>query len=259
MLLDGMVGQSAAMQNVYKIIARVASTDTAVLIVGESGTGKELAARAIHRNSPRVDQPFQALNCALLNNVLLSSELFGHEKGAFIEAAATRKGRIELADGGTLFLDELSELPQTAQSELLRVLQDRRFHRLGGIREIEVNVRIIAASNTDLTNAVRNNSFRADLLEQLRGVTLRIPPLRNRRDDIPALVEYFLTRARRRSIRPIRSISKTAMALLRRYRWPGNVRELENAIDYAVTFTAGDEIMPSDLPEHVLNDSDVSE
>ena len=247
-----MIGQSQAMQTVYDRIARIAPTDATVLIGGETGTGKELAARAIHHNSPRSNQPFEAINCALLNEAMLQSELFGHEKGAFTGAALHKKGKLEIADGGTVFLDEIGELPHPTQSMLLRVLQDRTFHRLGGTRMIQVNVRIIAATNKDLQEEIRKKAFREDLYYRLNVVPLAMPPLRERRDDIPLLARHFLRVAAGKNNRLVRDISTATIAILQSYDWRGNVRELENAIEHAVVFGSADEIEPEDLPEELL-------
>ena len=247
-----MVGQSARMQEVYQRIARIAPTDATVLIRGETGTGKELAARAIHRNSSRADQPFEAINCALLKGDLLESELFGHEKGAFTGAAHQKKGKLELADGGTVFLDEVDELAAGPQAMLLRVLQERAFERLGGTRKIQVNIRIMAATNRQLEEAVRNQQFREDLYYRLNVVSVQMPPLRERRDDIPLLAGRFLHLSSEKNKRVVTRISPEAMAYLRAYDWPGNVRELENAIEHAVVFGWTDQVMPEDLPEPVL-------
>ena len=247
-----MVGHGPAMRKVYQRIARIAPTDATVLIGGETGTGKELAARAIHRNSPRADKPFEAINCALLNETMLESELFGHEKGAFTSAVAQKRGKFEIADGGTVFLDEMGELPQATQSMLLRVLQDRTFYRLGGTRKIQVNIRVIAATNKNLQESIREKTFREDLYYRLNVVSLTMPPLRERREDIELLANHFLARAAEKNKRLMRGISAKTMAFLRGYEWPGNVRELENAIEHAVVFGSADEIEPEDLPERLL-------
>ena len=209
-----MVGQSARMEEVYKRIARIAPTDATVLIRGETGTGKELAARAIHENSPRAGQRFAAINCALLKGDLLESELFGHEKGSFTGAVTQKKGKLELANHGTVFLDEIAELPEHPQSMLLRVLQEHAFERLGGTSRIEVDIRIIAATNKDLENAVRAHKFREDLYYRLNVVSVYMPPLRERRDDIPRLAQHFLRRTTEKNNRVVRSISRDAMAYL---------------------------------------------
>jgi transcriptional regulator with GAF, ATPase, and Fis domain len=247
-----MIGQSARMQEVYERIARIAPTDATVMIRGETGTGKELAARAIHENSPRAGQVFEAINCALLKRDLLESELFGHEKGAFTGAVTQKKGKLELADGGTVFLDEVAELPEGPQSMLLRVLQERTFERLGGTSKIHVDIRIITATNKTLEESVRKHKFRNDLYYRLNVVSVHMPALRERRDDIPLLADHFLRRTSAKNKRVVTSISPEAMAYLQAYDWPGNVRELENAIEHAVVFGWTDQVMPEDLPARIL-------
>lgn len=247
-----MIGESALMQHVYDLIARVARTDSTVLISGESGTGKELAARAVHRNSRRSDRPFVAVNCAALAESLLESELFGHEKGAFTGALMQRKGRLEIADGGSIFLDEIAELSPPLQTKLLRVLQEREFERVGGTRPIKIDVRVIAATNQDLDTAMSNGTFRQDLFFRLNVVQLEMPSLRDRPEDIPMLANYFLTRYAARCKRKVFEISPEAHDLLLKYDWPGNVRELENAIERAVVMGTTNQILPEDLPEAIL-------
>jgi len=247
-----MVGTSARMKDVFEFVRRVAPTDATVLIEGESGTGKELVARAIHRNSLRAQISFVAINCAAIAENLLESELFGHEKGAFTGAAALKKGRIEMAEGGTLFLDEVSELAPELQAKLLRVLQEREFERVGGTRAIPLDVRLIAATNKKLAAAVASGEFRKDLFYRLNVVTLTMPALRDRAEDIPQLAEYFLAKAVRKCKTNIKGLSEGAKACLIKYDWPGNVRELENAIETAVVLGASDTILPEDLPETVL-------
>ncbi len=244
-----MIGTGPRISEVYQRIGRIARTDATVLIRGETGTGKELAARAIHQNSPRANRPFEAINCALLKDTLLDSELFGHEKGAFTGAMLQKRGKLELADGGTLFLDEVGELGEGPQSMLLRVLQERCFQRLGGSRTIDVDIRIIAATNRDLEEAIRNKTFREDLYYRLNVVSLRMPPLRERRQDIAALAEHFVIKYSKKHQRLVRGISPEAMIILETHDWPGNVRELENAIEYAVIFGCCEEILPEDLPD----------
>ena len=247
-----MVGESAPMRTVYRFVSRVASTDSTVLITGESGTGKELVARAILRNSPRVQKPFVALNCAALTETLLESELFGHEKGAFTGALQQKKGKLEVADGGTVFLDEMGELAPALQAKLLRVLQEREFERVGGTRSVRIDVRVIAATNRDLVESVKAGTFRQDLYYRLNVVSIEMPPLRERRDDIPLLGSYFAARASERSKRHVLGVSPEARACLVNYEWTGNVRELENAIERAVVLGSSDFILPEDLPEAVL-------
>ena len=247
-----MVGESAPMRQVYSFISKVAPTDSTVLIFGESGTGKELAARALHQNSKRAEQSFIAVNCAALSESLLESELFGHEKGAFTGALAQRKGRLELADGGTLFLDEIGELSPALQVKLLRVLQEREFERVGGTRTIHVDIRLIAATNRDLEEAMTQGSFRADLYYRLNVVSMEMPALRNRQDDITLLASYFAAKYADKCNRHVTGISLDARARLLSYDWPGNVRELENAIERAVVLGTTDQILAEDLPEAVL-------
>jgi Nif-specific regulatory protein len=230
----------------------VAATDATVLVEGESGTGKELVARAIHRNSKRAESPFVAINCAAIAENLLESELFGHEKGAFTGAAAQKKGRIEMAEGGTLFLDEVSELAPELQAKLLRVLQEREFERVGGTRAIPLDTRLIAATNKKLSAAIEAGEFRNDLYYRLNVVTLTMPALRDRVEDIPQLVEHFLSKASRKCKTKMKSLSEEAKACLIRYDWPGNVRELENAIERAVVLGSGNVVLPEDLPETIL-------
>ena len=248
----GMVGESERMRQVYQLIARVAPTDSTVLIRGESGTGKELAAQAVHRNSPRRERPFVAINCAALTETLLESELFGHERGAFTGALAQKKGRLEVADGGTIFLDEVGEMSPVMQAKLLRVLQEREFERVGGTRTIRVDVRVIAATNRDLEEAVRQGGFRQDLYYRLNVVSFEMPPLRARREDVPLLASYFAAKYGAKFKRKVTGISPEARALLAAYDWPGNVRELENAVERAVVLGSTDRILPEDLPETIL-------
>ena len=247
-----MVGESPRMKEVYRFIARVAPTDSTVLICGESGTGKELAARALHRRSSRASKPFVAINCAALTETLLESELFGHEKGAFTGALAMKKGKLEVAEGGTVFLDEVGELAPSLQAKLLRVLQERELERLGGTQPIRVDFRLVAATNRDLNEALKTKAFRLDLYYRLNVVSLTMPPLRERREDIPLLANYFAAKHGARSKRPMQGIAPGARLCLASYDWPGNVRELENAIERAVVLGSGELILPEDLPEWLL-------
>jgi Nif-specific regulatory protein len=251
-LESNMVGESARMQQVYQFLAKVAPTGASVLICGESGTGKELAARAIHLNNPRANKPFVAVNCAALTETLLESELFGHEKGAFTGAIAQKKGKFEVADGGTIFLDEVGEMSPLLQTKLLRVLQEREFERVGGTRPIKVDIRLIAATNRNLEEAIEQGSFRQDLYYRLNVVQLSMPPLRERREDIPLLANYFVAKYSKMCKRRVSGISAEARARLINYDWPGNVRELENAIERAVVLGTTDLILPEDLPEAAL-------
>jgi Nif-specific regulatory protein len=251
-LQHNMVGESAAMKEVYRFLSRVAPTEATVLIGGESGTGKELVARAIHRNSPRGSRPFVAINCAAIPEGLLESELFGYERGAFTGAVAQKKGRLEMAEGGVVFLDEIGELAPSLQVKLLRVLQAREFERLGGSRPIAVDIRLIAATNKDLADAVKAKAFREDLYYRLNVVSVVVPPLRERPEDIALLAEYFVSKFAVKCKVKAKKISTEAVARLMNYDWPGNVRELENAIERALVLGASDAIQPEDLPESVL-------
>ena len=247
-----LVGESPRMKEVYQFLARVAPTDSNVLLQGESGTGKELAARAIHRNSPRSAKSFIAINCAAIPEGLLESELFGHERGAFTGAVAQKKGRLELANGGVVFLDEIGELAPALQVKLLRVLQEREFERVGGMRPIAVDIRLIAASNQDLAEAVKAGRFRKDLFYRLNVLSLVMPPLRERREDIAMLANYFVSKAIKKCHTRIKRLSPETQECLVNYDWPGNVRELENAIERALVLSASDVIQPEDLPESIL-------
>lgn len=247
-----MVGEAAVMRRVYHFISKVAPTEATVLISGESGTGKELAARAIHRNSKRAQKSFMAVNCAALNESLLESELFGHEKGSFTGALAQKKGRLEIADGGTIFLDEIGELTPTLQVKLLRVLQEREFERVGGTVTLKVDLRVIAATNKNLEEAIEAGEFRQDLYYRLNVVSLEMPALRDRREDIMLLANYFADKYGARCNRKLKGFSPEARTLLTSYDWPGNVRELENAIERAVVLGTTDQILAEDLPEALL-------
>ena len=247
-----MIGESAPMRKVYGFISKVAVTDSTVLICGENGTGKELAARATHQNSSRAGKPFVVINCATLTDNLLESELFGHEKGAFTGAIAQKKGKLEVAHGGTVFLDEVGELAAVLQVKLLRVLQEREFERVGGTRPIKVDIRLLAATNKDLEKATQEKTFRPDLYYRLNVVSLTMPSLSERREDIPLLAQYFATKYSEKCGRPIRGISPEARVCLMNYSWPGNVRELQNAIERAIALGSTDVILPEDLPETLL-------
>ncbi len=248
----GMVGESEPMQRIFDFIARIAPTDSTVLIRGESGTGKDLAARALHAGSSRSDKPFQALNCAALSETLIESELFGHEKGAFTGAAARRQGKLEAADGGTVFLDEIGELPASIQAKLLRVLETREFERLGGNQAVKVDIRLVAATNRDLEKAIEAGDFRRDLFYRLNVISFEMPPLRSRGRDVTLLARHFLKRLSRRLNRPGLLLSPAAEAVLLHYQWPGNVRELANAMERASVLAQGSEIRLEDLPEAML-------
>ena len=253
-----MIGDSTRIRKIYQFIAKVGPQDSTVLISGESGTGKELVARALHRNSRRAAQRFVAINCAALPEALLESELFGYERGAFTGALATKKGKLEMANGGTVFLDEVAELAPPLQAKLLRALQERELERVGGARPIPVDIRLIAASNQDLGTAVKKGTFRLDLFYRLNVVSLTVPPLRERREDLPQLANYFAKKYAAKSRRRVVGISPKAQHCLFHYDWPGNVRELENAIERAVVLGSCEQIMPEDLPEAILDEQDAS-
>ena len=260
------VAEHPAMKDASQMTQRVAATDSTVLLLGESGTGKELFARAIHHLSPRVEQPFVALNCAAIPEGLVENELFGHERGAYTGAGARKMGKLELAHRGTLFLDEIGELPLAIQSKLLRVLEERKFERVGGTQEIEANVRIVTATNKDLQRAVADKTFREDLYFRISAVPITIPPLRERGDDVVLLAEHFLERFRREFRKPTLELTPDARARLRSYAWPGNVRELQNAIERAAILANGSGIdtaalqlpspkpAPEELPDGMLEE-----
>lgn len=245
------IGKSVGMRRIYQLIEKVAPSKATVLITGESGTGKELIARAIHYNSPRREQPFISVNCGALPETLLESELFGHEKGAFSGAVSQRKGRFELAHGGTLFLDEISEMSPPLQVKLLRILQEMEFERVGGSHTLKVDVRVVAASNRNLKDEVASTRFRADLFYRLNVVHVPIPPLRERTDDIPLLVNHFLSKYAAEGGASRVEMDPEALHLLLEYPWPGNVRELENVIERAVILCNGERISPKDLPPEI--------
>ena len=242
------LGKSKAMQGVFDLIKRVADSPTNVLITGESGTGKELVAKAIHFNSDRKDAPFIPVNCAAIPEQLLESELFGHMRGAFTDAKFDKRGLFEEAQKGTLFLDEISELPLMLQAKLLRAIQEREIRRVGANKPVPVDVRIIAATNLNLGEEVKGKRFRDDLYYRLNVIELKLPPLRDRREDIPLLVDAFLKKCGEARSKEVKGVSEAALAMLMDYAWPGNVRELENVIERAVTLTRGDKISPDDLP-----------
>ncbi len=252
---SGMIGKNHKMLQVYELIEKVSPTHASVLITGESGTGKELVAKAIHRNSPRKLEPFIALNCAALSENLLESEIFGHEKGAFTGAVAMRKGRFELADNGTLFLDEIGEIPLALQAKLLRVLQEKTFERVGGGKTIEVDVRIISASNKDLKEEVAGGRFREDLFYRLNVIPVNLPALRERMDDMRLLAEFFVDKYRTELAKPSLRISKNGLRLLMTLPWEGNIRELENTIERAAILCASDTIEAEDVqPDTIYNE-----
>ncbi len=245
------VGHSESFRKVRELISRVAPSKATVLLLGETGTGKELAARLLHQNSPRNDKPFIAVNCAALAETLLESELFGHEKGAFTGASASRMGRFELAEGGSIFLDEVGDVSLSTQVKLLRVLQEREFVRVGGVKTISCDVRVIAATNRDLQKMMKHGEFREDLFYRLNVFPIQLPPLRERQEDIPLLVERFAENSARELGRPKLQISTDVMATLIAYRWPGNIRELQNVMDRAVLMTDGDVLNSTHLPREI--------
>ena len=239
------------MKEIFDLLAQVAPTDATVLILGESGTGKEVVANAIHHNSPRANQPFIKVACAALPETLLESELFGHEKGAFTGAIARREGRFQAAHRGTIFLDEVGEMTAATQTKILRVLQEKEFEPLGSTRTVKVDVRVIAATNKDLEKEVREGRFREDLFYRLNVVPVLVPPLRERKEDIPDLAGHFLSVYREKNKKEVKEISKKGLDLLVRYDWPGNVRELENCIERAVIIARGEVIAPADFPPQI--------
>ena len=247
------IGQSPPMQALYKVLGKIAPSDVTVLITGESGTGKELVARAMHFNSQRLGKPFVALNCAAIPRELLESELFGHEKGAFTGATERKAGKFEQANGGTLFLDEIGDMPLELQAKLLRVLQEKEVTRTGGSTLVRVDVRIIAATNQELKRKVQKREFREDLYYRLNVVPVELPPLRQRRDDIPLLIDYFLERAREQYQTNARGVTPEALTLLKSYRWPGNIRELEHMLQRAALLSPDAVLGPADFAE-ILND-----
>ena len=249
------ISASAEMEAVKKMILKVARSNSTVLIRGESGTGKELISRAIHNQSPRVTEMFQAVNCAAINENLLESELFGHEKGSFTGAHAEKKGLFEVADRGTLFLDEIGELDIGMQAKLLRALQEREIRRVGGTRAIKIDVRVVAATNRDLRAMVADGRFRDDLYYRINVLSIDVPPLRERRDDIPVLIEYFLKKHTRNTSRLVRGLTPETRRLMQDYSWPGNIRQLESAIERAILLCEGDLITVEDLPLEVRQES----
>jgi DNA-binding NtrC family response regulator len=249
---ENIVGKSEPMLKIFDLVAQVANSRSTVLLQGESGTGKEVIAKALHLNSPRHDRPFVPVNTGSMPTDLLESTLFGHVKGAFTSAIASKKGLFEMADRGTLFLDEIATMGLDTQAKILRVLQDRRFMHLGGVQEVQVDVRIIAATNIDLRQSVRDGRFREDLFYRLNVITIELPPLRQRREDIPLLVDFFLKKYAEENDRPVRHITPEALRPLMSYSWPGNVRELENVIERAVVLSSGTEITLDLLPDNLL-------
>ncbi len=268
---DKIIGRSATMQNLYKIVGKIAKSSATVLITGESGSGKELIAKTIHANSTRTERPFVSINCGALPETLIENELFGHEKGAFTGAGSLQLGRFELADGGTLFLDEIGDLPFSLQSKLLRVLQENEFERIGGAKTIKVDVRVIAATNRNLAEMVKEKTFRSDLFYRLNVVPLRVPPLRERKEDIPLLVEHFVKKYAKKHHCLVPLVTPAALRALTEYEWPGNVRELANLLERTVVLAQGvldiddfsfnlswvdDYIHPNNFITEILNNND---
>ena len=249
---DIVIGPNQRMRAIFEYVALIGPGIGSVLLTGESGTGKEVVANAIHMNSPRRNRPFVPVSCALFADTLIESELFGHERGAFTGAIAARPGRFERADGGTVFLDEIGEMTPPLQAKLLRFLEEKTFRRVGGSADVQVDVRVIAATNRDLEAAIQHATFREDLYFRLNVVSLTMPPLRDRRDDLPLLASYFVRQHASRCKRDVKGIAKEARKLLMAYDWPGNVRELSNAIERAVVLGSQDVILPEDLPEAIV-------
>ncbi|HEX9121407.1 MAG TPA: sigma-54 dependent transcriptional regulator [Terriglobales bacterium] len=249
---ENIVGKSEPMLKIFDLVAQVAPSRSTVLIQGESGTGKELIAKAIHMNSPRKDRPFVPVNTGSMPADLLESNLFGHVKGAFTSAVASKKGLFEIADRGTLFLDEIGTMSMETQAKILRVLQDRKFMHLGGVQELQVDVRIIAATNIDLKQACREGKFREDLYYRLNVIMIDLPPMRARREDIPLLVDYFIRKFAEENDRPVRQIAPEVLRALIEYSWPGNVRELENVVERAVVLSSGPTVTLDLLPDHIV-------
>ena len=251
---DFIIGESQGIQDVFSVIEKAAISDSTVMIFGESGTGKELIARALHQNSKRVRKPFIAVNCGAIPHELLESELFGYEKGAFTGASHTRIGRLELADEGTVFLDEIGDMPAALQVKLLRVLAEQEIDRLGGNKPIKVNIRFITATHRNLEESIKEGKFREDLYYRLNIIPIAIPPLRDRRSDIPLLVQHFLKKCNANQGRQAKVISDETIHMLTNYSWPGNIRELGNFIERMVVLSVGNNITPKDLPEKVLGE-----
>ena len=257
--IDGMIGNSPALREVYKILEKVAPTDSTVLVTGESGTGKELLVRALHKNSKRHSKPFVPINCGAIPRELLESELFGHEKGAFTHAIRSRPGRFELADGGTIFLDEIGEMDLSLQVKILRALQEKEIERVGGTQTKKVDVRVVAATNRDLEIEVAEGRFREDLFYRLNVIPMQLPPLRERGEDVLVLAEYFLRSFCFEKDRPNMKVSPKARAMLVAYSWPGNVRELENFMERLSILCEGQTVEPEDLPEKIQRNAGMPE
>ncbi|MEK6776770.1 MAG: sigma-54 dependent transcriptional regulator [bacterium] len=258
--LSNIVGRTPAMEGVFKMVRKISMSDaTTVLLQGESGTGKDLAARAIHYEGSRAGKPYQEVNCTSLPETLIESELFGHEKGAFTDAKFMKQGFFELADGGTILLDEIGDMPMSTQAKLLKVIENKSFKRVGGVKDVVVDVRIIAATNKDLKLASENGSFRGDLYYRLKVFPIFLPPLRDRRDDIPLLIQHFISFFDREFKRKVRGVSGEALEMMMRYPWPGNVRELKNVIERAVILASEDEILPEYLPPEITTPAEMTQ
>ncbi|MEW6375336.1 MAG: sigma-54 dependent transcriptional regulator [Thermodesulfobacteriota bacterium] len=252
------IGKSKEMREIFKVVRQIADSKSTVLIMGESGTGKELISRAIHYNSSRKSYPFITINCAAIPETLIESELFGHEKGAFTDAIKTKKGLFEEADGGTLFLDEIGELSLTTQAKILRFLEEREFNRVGGSKTIKVDVRLITATNKDLSQMIKKGGFREDLYYRINVVPILLPPLRERREDIPLFLEHFIKKFNDENNKNVKGVSKEALELMMNYEWPGNVRELENLIERVIALTSSEYIQPYELPFSLINISKIN-
>jgi len=252
------VGKSKVMEDVFKIVRQIADSKSTVLIMGESGTGKELISRAIHYNSNRRNYPFVTINCAAIPETLIESELFGHEKGAFTNAIEKKLGRFEVAHEGTLFLDEIGELSLATQAKILRFLEEKEFNRVGGSKTIKVDVRLITATNKELTQLLKKGSFREDLYYRINVVPIVIPPLRERKEDIPLLIDHFIKKFDEENNKNVKGVSKEALELMMNYEWPGNVRELENLIERVIALTPNDHIQPNELPLSLINISKIN-
>jgi len=255
---ENIIGRSKVMEDIFKIVRQIADSKSTVLIMGESGTGKELISRAIHYNSNRRNSPFVTINCAAIPDTLIESELFGHEKGAFTNAIERKLGRFEVAHQGTLFLDEIGELSLTTQAKILRFLEEKEFTRVGGSKTIKVDVRLITATNKDLTQLLKKGSFREDLYYRINVVPVLIPPLRERREDIPLLLDYFVRKFNQENNKSVKGVSKEALELIMNYEWPGNVRELENLTERVIALTSNEYIQANELPFSLINISKIN-
>jgi DNA-binding NtrC family response regulator len=257
-VFENIIGKSKAMKEIFGIVRQIADTKSTVLVMGESGTGKELISRAIHYNSNRKNYPFVTINCAAIPETLIESELFGHEKGAFTNAIEKKLGRCEVAQQGTLFLDEIGELSLATQAKILRFLEEKEFNRVGGSKTIKVDVRLITATNKDLNQLIKKGAFREDLYYRINVVPIIVPPLRERREDIPSLLDHFIKKYNEEGNKRVQGVSKEALALMMNYEWPGNVRELENSIERVIALTSNEYIQPNELPIPLTNISKIN-